>query len=64
MNYIIAEIQKDHTLFVIHQNVPEEEIVNMVSDMDYADRNLIAIPARPIIVKSFNYGCNIEVTLK
>lgn len=64
MNYIIAEIRDDNTMHVIYEDIAEEKIEYMVSDTQFANKNLVAIPARPIIVESFNYGYNIEVTIK
>lgn len=64
MNYIIAEIQDDDIIRVIYNDIPEDKISSMVSDTQFANRNIVAIPCRPIVVKSFNYGYNIEVEIK
>lgn len=64
MNYIIAEIQDDDALKVIHHDVPEEDIASRVDSDNYVNKNLVAIPHKTIVVKSTNWGYNTEVTIK
>lgn len=64
MNYIIAEIQDDDTLKVLHQNIQEDDISSSVDYPKNDGKRLVAIPCKFITVEARNYGYNTEVTIK